>query len=219
MKIFKILIIFLIVFIFACEATDLDKGKIIGRVKNHSTGDMMENAKVYLRQKQDGVFTLYDTLYTSSIGYFKFYDVETGTYVIHATKFSDELEENISHVTPFVNEFEFDDQVISPSVGDLEAYSINSVNASISGSVFYESTGLPANEASIEIRLLQADEEFIFNIVYSDANGDFVCADLITGNYYLIISSFGIVPAVAATTSIFFHDGNGEEEIGDIYLN
>jgi hypothetical protein len=218
MKIFKLLVISLLVFLFACEATDLDKGKIIGRVKNHSTGDLIEDVKVYLRQKQDGVFTLYDTLYTSSVGYFKFYDVESGTYDIHAAKFSDELEENVSHVTPFIDEFEFDDQVISPSVGDIEAYTINSINASISGTVYYED-GSPANEASIEIRLLQAEEEFIFNIVYSDANGDFSSADFITGNYYLIVNSFGVVPAVSTVTDIFFHDGNGEEEIGEIYLN
>ncbi|MDP8204680.1 MAG: hypothetical protein P9L95_09135 [Candidatus Tenebribacter mawsonii] len=66
---------------------------------------------------------------------------------------------------------------------------------------------------------MQADEEFIFNIVDCDTNGNFSCADFITGNYYLIVNSFGVVPTVAATTNIFFHDGNGEEEVEDILLN
>lgn len=218
MKVLKILLIVSIVFILACEATDLDKGKIIGRVKNHSTGDLMENAKVFLRQKQDNTFVIYDTLYTSSTGYFKFFEVESGVYDVHAVKYSDEVEENISHVTPFVNEFEFDDQVISPSVGDMEAYTMTSINASISGSVLC-ADGSAADGASVEIRLLQAGEEYIFNIITCESDGSFTCSDFITGNYYLIVNSVGVVPPVAETTDIFFHDGNGGQEVDDIFLN
>jgi len=218
MRLIKIIIIVTIVFVLACGVTELDKGKLLGRVKYHSSGDLMEGAKVILRQKQNDDFTIYDTLYTSSTGYFKFYDVESGIYDIHAVKYSDELEENISYVTPFISEFEFDDQVISPSVGDIEAYLMTSVNASISGTILYED-GSAAEGASVEVRFIQAGIEYIFNIVTCGTDGSFSCADFITGNYYLIINSVGVVPPVSKTTSMFFHDGNGELELGDIYLN
>ncbi|MEA2097055.1 MAG: carboxypeptidase-like regulatory domain-containing protein [Candidatus Cloacimonadota bacterium] len=217
MRILKILIVSLIIFMLACETTDLDKGKIIGRVRNEATGDLMEGAKVYLRQQHNGNFTLYDTLYSSSIGYFKFYDVESGIYDIHAVKYIDVAESNATHVTAITEQFEFDDQVVSPSVGDIEAYTIQG-NASISGTVYYDD-GTPAEEASVEVNWVQAEGGQIFNIVQTNADGNFSCVDMITGNYYLVIDSYGTVNPQSYTTDIFFHDGSGNKDLEDIFLN
>ncbi len=205
MKILKIMLIALIIFIVSCETTERDNGKLTGRVLDQETSTQVEGAKVFLRNIiSPDSYQFCDTVYTTNIGYYKFYDVQTGEYDVHAVIYYSDDETTVSYVTPFSDPIAFDDEEVTPSVEDMGAFEIKT-NGTVKGYVYLDNE--PVSDVNVYLYKIEAGVTIIIDQEVTNAIGEYTFNSIITGNYYIYVEYFGFLETLTAKSDIFFSKG------------
>ena len=206
MKILRIMLIALIVLIVSCETSERDNGKLTGRVLYEETSTQVDGAKAFLRNiiSADS-FQFCDTVYTTNIGYYKFYDVQAGEYDVHAVKYFSDDEMTVSHVTPFSYPIVFDDEEVTPSVEDMGAFEIKTFG-SVKGYVSFNNE--PEPDVNVYLYKIEAGETVIIEQEVTNVIGEYTFDSVITGNYYVYVEYFHtIFDIITEKSYIFFNDG------------
>ena len=211
MKYVRVFVILIFVCaLFSCDSRSVEKHKLYGRIVYHTSGDMVNEAKVFLRDITNNI--IIDTVLTNSIGYYKFYDVESGFYDVHALKFINPDDSCYTYATPFSETIDFSNEEVTPPVDDLDAYNLN-YYGSVRGTV-YDSTNAVA-EANV-LLYIWFDQSFSpYSGTVTDALGNYTLPDVMTGNYYVEV----IYNMDSATSQLFFNNGGSVSDIEDLFLN
>ncbi len=206
MKILKIMLLALIVLLVSCETSERDNGKLTGRILYEETSDQVDGAKVFLRNiiSADS-FRFCDTVYTTNIGYYKFYDVQAGEYDVHAVKYLSEDETTVTHVTPFSDPIVFNDEVVTPAVEDMGAFEIKTFG-SVKGYVYFNNE--PESDVYVCLYKIEAGETVIIEQDVTNVIGEYNFDSVITGNYYVYVEYYHtIFDIITEKSDIFFNDG------------
>ncbi len=211
------MLIALIIFIVSCETTERDNGKLTGRVLYEETSDQVDGAKVFLRNiiSADS-FRFCDTVYTTNIGYYKFYDVQAGEYDVHAVEYYSEDETTVTHVTPFSYPIVFNDEEITPAVEDIGAFEIKTFG-SVKGYVYFNNE--PESDVYVYLYKIEAGETVIIEQDVTNVIGEYnFDSVIITGNYYVYVEYYHIIfDIITEKSDIFFNDGT-ELSLINFYL-
>ena len=211
MRYLNLLLIMIIMHVLvSCDSRSIEKHKLYGKIVYYTSGDMVNEAKVFLKDITNNI--IIDTVFTNTIGYYKFYDVESAFYDVYALKFFNPDDSCYSYTTPFSEIIEFSNEEVTPPVDDLNAYELN-YYGSVSGTV-YDSTNAVA-DANV-ILYIFFDQSFSpYSGTVTDINGYYEILDVMTGNYYVEVM-YGMN---SATSQIFFNNGISASPVENLYLS